>query len=88
VIPELETPVTATLSFLPTASAVMAVAELLKTAAPGYPRNANFACLDFLGPLPDFVVVRHAPQRACVCGGQRPVWESLNGKTRFAPISM
>ena len=66
----------------------MAVAELVKTAFPGYPWNANFACLDFLGRLGDFLVVPHAPRPGCICDGQRDVWQSLNEATRFARLSM
>ena len=87
-VPETQTPVTATLPFLPTAAAAMAVAELVKTAFPGYPWNANFACLDFLGRLGDFLVVPHAPRQGCICDGQRDVWQSLNEATRFARLSM
>ena len=86
-VPETETPVTASLPFLPTAAAVMAVAELVKTTMPGYPRNGNFACLDFLGSLPDFLVVPHAQRPGCICGGQADVWMPLNVATSFAGLS-
>ncbi len=87
-LPEAETPVTATLPFLPTTAAVMAVAELVKTALPGYPQNANFACLDFLGSLGDFLLVPNAPRPGCICDTQRAVWERLNGGKRFASLSI
>jgi molybdopterin/thiamine biosynthesis adenylyltransferase len=86
-VPELETPVTATLPFLPAVAAVMTVAELIKTALPGYPLNANFGCLDFLGPLKHFIVVPHAPRRGCICEEQDGVWIQLNAATIFAQLS-
>ena len=86
-VPETETPVTATLPFLPTAAGVMAVAELVKTTMSRYPRNANFACLDFLGSLSDFLVVSHAPRPGCICEGQADVWMPLNVATSFARLS-
>ena len=52
---ETGTSVTATLPFIPTAAAVMMVAELAKTTLLDYPRNANFGCLDFVGN----VALRH-----------------------------
>ena len=87
-VPEAETPVTATLPFLPTAAALMAVAELVKTELPGYPGNANFACLDFLGTLGDFLVVPHMSRPGCICDGQGYIWRSLNEATRFAELSI
>ncbi|SRR6266545_6884867 len=87
-LPEAETPVTATLPFLPMAAAVIAVAELVKTALPGYPRNANFACLDFLGSLGDFLLIPHGPRPGCTCEGQADVWRALNRPTMFSRLSM
>lgn len=87
-LPEAETPVTATLPFLPIAAAVMAVAELVKTALPGYPRNANFACLDFLGSLGDFLLAPHGPRPGCICEGQADVWRPLNRATMLSRLSM
>jgi hypothetical protein len=86
-VPEAGTPITATLPFLPTAAAVMAVAELVKTALPGYPRNANFACLDFLGSLGQFLALPQAPRPGCICEGQTDVWIPLNATTGFARLS-
>ena len=54
----------------------MAVSELVKATLFGYPRNANFACLDFLGALGGFLVVPHAPRPGCVCHGQAEVWDA------------
>jgi len=84
---EAEAPVTATLPFLPTAAGVMALAELLKTGLPGYPRNANFACLDFLGTLGHFLVVPHGPRPGCICKEPADVWLALNQATIFSRLS-
>ena len=85
--PRVDAPVTATLPFLPTAAAVIAVAELVKTALPGYPRNANFGCLDFFGTLGDFLVICHERRHGCICRGQTDVWIQLNAATNFALLS-
>jgi hypothetical protein len=87
VVPEGGTPVTATLPFIPTAAAVMTVAELVKTTLPDYPRNVNFGCLDFLGSLGDFLTVPRAGPAGCICEGQRDLWRHVNAATTFAGLS-
>ena len=84
VVPEAGTPATATLSFIPTAAAVMTVAELVKTALPDYPRNVNFGCLDFLGSLSDFLPVPRVRSAGGICEGQRELWRQVNAATTFA----
>jgi hypothetical protein len=69
------------------AAAVMAVAELVKATLPGYPCNPNFASLDFLGNLGNFLIVPNAPRLGCICATQRAVWQRLNGGSRFALLS-
>jgi hypothetical protein len=64
---ETGTSVTATLPFIPTAAAVMTVAELAKTRLLDYPRNANFGCLDFLGNVADFVTIARQRSGGCIC---------------------
>jgi hypothetical protein len=74
----------AALPFLSTAAAVLAVAELAKATEDSFPVNANFACLDFKGPLTDFLAVQTHPSPGCICQSQRQVAERLNSGTRFA----
>ena len=62
----------------------MAVSELVKATLFGYPRNANFACLDFRGPLNDFMTIQCNASAECICRTQQGVWQRLNGGTRFA----
>jgi len=84
---ETGTSVTATLPFIPTAAAVMMVAELAKTTLLDYPRNANFGCLDFLGNVADFVTIARQRSGGCICEGQRGLWKQLNAPTLFAGLS-
>lgn len=74
----------AALPFLSAAAAVLATAELMKATASGFPLNPNFACLDFRGPLTDFMGFQKRATPTCVCGSQSAVWRALNGRTRFA----
>jgi molybdopterin/thiamine biosynthesis adenylyltransferase len=74
----------AALPFLSTAAGVLAVAELLKTATLAFPVNPNFACLDFRGPLSDFLLLQRGASVRCICEGQGQIWNRLNGETRFA----
>jgi molybdopterin/thiamine biosynthesis adenylyltransferase len=74
----------AALPFLSAAAGVLAVAELVKTATSSFPVNPNFACLDFRGPLTDFMLIQRVPSVGCICGQQDAVWARLNGHTRFA----
>lgn len=78
----------AALPFLSTAAGVLAVAELLKAVTEFLPMNSNFACLDFRGPLSDFMVVQRDASIGCICQGQHGVWNRLNGATRFARSSV
>lgn len=86
-VPAAGTPVTATLPFIPTATAVMTAAELVKTTLQDYPRNVNFGCLDFLGNVGDFLTVPRERSAGCICEGQRDLWRHLNAATMFAGLS-
>jgi len=85
--PEAGTLVTATLPFIPTAAAVMTVAELVKTRLLDYPRNVNFGCLYFLGNVADFLTVARPRSAGCICEGQRDLWRDVNAATVFAQLS-
>jgi hypothetical protein len=77
----------AALPFLPIAAATMAVAELAKLGDEGFPINENFACLDFLGALDDFVVTQRAARPDCICRHQSDVWDRIRRNTRFRRLS-
>lgn len=79
--------VDAALPFLSTAAAVLGVAELVKATLEGFPRNPNFACLDFGGDLSDFVRAQRRETARCHCTQQRRVWLELNGRSRFAALT-
>ncbi len=79
---------TAALPFLPMAAATFAVSELAKSTLAGYPFNQNLACLDFRGSLNDMLCISEAPRAGCICHTQRAVWDHLNGRTRFARLSV
>ena len=84
-----ETSPDAALPFLSTAAAALAVAELLKvTNAEDYPCNPNLACLDFRGDLAGFAFDQRSAAPSCICDSQRPVWLSLNQRSRFASCSL
>lgn len=74
----------AALPFLSVASAALAIAETQKAMLDVYPVQPNFACLDFRGPLLDFLTQQLSPVNACICGGQSHVWQRLNGTSAFA----
>jgi molybdopterin/thiamine biosynthesis adenylyltransferase len=80
-------PMDAALPFLSTAAGLLAVAELLKATLDRYPASPNFACLDFLGDLSDFVSDERRPVGSCQCASQSRIWLALNGKSRFASLS-
>ncbi len=77
----------AALPFLSTAAGLLAVAELLKVTTQGYPASPNFACLDFLGDLSDFVLDQRRPKGSCRCALQSRIWAELNGASRFSSLS-
>jgi molybdopterin/thiamine biosynthesis adenylyltransferase len=77
----------AALPFVSTSGAVLAVAEMIKLAAMGRPLNPNFACVDFRGGLDHVMVAQREAAAGCICGPHRAAWPTINGSSRFSPLS-
>lgn len=77
----------ASLPFLSFAAGLMAAAEILKLALPGYPFSANRASLMTL-PEPRFAAAAMAHRPGCPCAGRsRSIHMKMIGGSRFAALS-
>ncbi len=79
-----EQQVDAALPFASMFAGLLVAADLVRALLPGYPQVANFALLDWYGPLDAIQVADRRPRPGCPCRDQsRSFHDRFNGGTKY-----